>query len=88
MLDDQVSNAATELLSQFRGMACSDNIRLRILREVPWRVQNTGVSRFGRARRHKDCQPIDFAAGYLFKLIQEQAMMRSRLKSRAAAPLS
>jgi hypothetical protein len=88
MLGYQVTNPAAELLGQLRGMARGDDIRLRILRQMPRRVQDAGVSRFGRARRHEHGQPIDLPAGYLFKLIQQQAMMRSRLKPSATAPFS
>jgi hypothetical protein len=88
MFGDQVANATAPLFGKFRGMRRCYDIRARMLREMPRRVQNTGVSRFGRAWRHENSKAISLAVRDLFKLPEQQTMVRCWLKSRVQAPIS
>jgi hypothetical protein len=59
-----------------------------MLSEIPRSVENARIGRLGRARWHKNSQPINLAKSYLLKLLDEKPMMRRRLKAGMATPLN
>lgn len=88
MLRDKVSDTAAPFLGKLRGMGSRYDAVLWMLRQMPRRVQNAPIGRFGSARRHEYHQTIDIAVRDLFQLVDQQPMMRGRFKAAVAAPLS
>jgi hypothetical protein len=59
-----------------------------MLSVIPRGVEDARIGRFGSARRHKNSQPISLAKCDLLELLDQQPMMRRRLKTGIAAPLN
>ena len=67
-------------------MRGAEHQRPRVVGEIERRKQMRGVGRFRRAWRHENRQPINQPARELFKLAQQQAMMRGRFKAAEPTP--
>lgn len=80
MLGDEVANAAPPFFGELRGMARRDQAMIGMLREMPRRVKNAGVSRLRGARRHEHGEAISVSGRHLLQLLDQQAVMPGRLE--------
>ena len=88
MLSQQVADSPAPFLGQLSRVRSRYEAVRRMLGKIPRLKQNARVGRFGGAWRHENRQPIRLAARDLFKLRQQQTMMRGRLKARVPTPIN
>ena len=84
----EIADATAPLLCQFLRMRGADQAGVRSLRQIPRRKENTRVGAFGRSWREKDAKPVTLAPCNRLQRLDDQEMMRSRLKPADATKFS